>query len=386
MLRQWDFYFAIERNIDTPIHTQIINKIIAHIKTGQFSSGMALPGSRELAANLNVNRKTVIHAYDELIAEGWLESANRKGTFIANRLPTHISIDSISRTQNATNLSSKTNNAVDRMDKDLNPQASRYFPVPSSKLGKAYRQASILAQKKIEQQTLYSTELHLLIAKNLHIQKSLSVNFEHILTVTNREKAIWLCAMQLKNAQEYIAVNEDCQPHLIELLKKSGCSILIIKQHEYGIDLMDLEKLCINYNLKLFYISTSSHLYEHTDLHKKNRLELLQLSYRFSFTIIEDDWECDLNIASKRKPLLKSADSLNNVIYISTLCDWIFPDLNIAYIVSNTTHDKSLKHFYHQELKQSNLVNELAMLALVENGEIRKLLTRLRHQHLKQNA
>ena len=96
MLRPWKLEVMIERDSDIAIHSQIANKIIDEIQQGRFEVGMALPGTRELAIKLGVNRKTVVQSYEELIAQGWLTTESKRGTFVASRIfavgynPKHI--------------------------------------------------------------------------------------------------------------------------------------------------------------------------------------------------------------------------------------------------------------------------------------------------------
>ena len=88
MLRPWELNLTIERESGTAVYQQIAQKIIENIQNGRFTPGVALPGTREFASKLNVNRKTVIQAYDELIAQGWLTSESKRGTFISTRMMT----------------------------------------------------------------------------------------------------------------------------------------------------------------------------------------------------------------------------------------------------------------------------------------------------------
>src|SRR3546814_18939258 len=69
---------------------QIIQAVIRDIERGRLTSGTYLPSSRELAKILGVNRKTVVLAYEDLIAQGWLASAGTRGTRIAAALPESI--------------------------------------------------------------------------------------------------------------------------------------------------------------------------------------------------------------------------------------------------------------------------------------------------------
>jgi GntR family transcriptional regulator/MocR family aminotransferase len=60
MLRPWQLEISLNSNSEKAIYLQIADSIIEAIKTGKLTSGTALPGSRQLASLLNVNRNTVI--------------------------------------------------------------------------------------------------------------------------------------------------------------------------------------------------------------------------------------------------------------------------------------------------------------------------------------
>ena len=66
---------------------QITLKIIEEIQLGRLPPSTVMPGTRELANQLNVNRKTVVLAYDELVAQGWLSTENRRATLVSSHLP-----------------------------------------------------------------------------------------------------------------------------------------------------------------------------------------------------------------------------------------------------------------------------------------------------------
>ena len=77
----------IDHSSDTPVYLQITNAFIHHIRLGRLRKGLKLPGSREVAAMLDINRMTMVAAYDELQAQGWIEMLPRKGTFVKKDLP-----------------------------------------------------------------------------------------------------------------------------------------------------------------------------------------------------------------------------------------------------------------------------------------------------------
>src|SRR4051812_19389686 len=83
----------------SPLYRQLESEIIQLICRGILKPGQSLPPSRELAQVLGVNRKTVVAAYEELDAQGWVEIKERSGVYVSCKLPeTSIrSIDQISK-------------------------------------------------------------------------------------------------------------------------------------------------------------------------------------------------------------------------------------------------------------------------------------------------
>ena len=71
----------IDKKSDIPVYIQVANAIIQHIHQGKFRKGLRLPGSRQLATLLKINRMTAVAAYQELDSQGWTETIPKKGTF-----------------------------------------------------------------------------------------------------------------------------------------------------------------------------------------------------------------------------------------------------------------------------------------------------------------
>ncbi|MDR1201283.1 MAG: winged helix-turn-helix domain-containing protein, partial [Tannerellaceae bacterium] len=89
MLRPWFIRLEIDKNSVRPVYVQIADAIISYIKNGTLKGGEALPGTRQIASLLKVNRNTVVQAFDILLSEGWLAASERKGSYVSDKLPLH---------------------------------------------------------------------------------------------------------------------------------------------------------------------------------------------------------------------------------------------------------------------------------------------------------
>ena len=65
-----------------PLYAQIAGTIRVAVAAGELESGQTLPSVRQLAMRLRVNPATVVQAYRDLEAEGFVEMRQGAGTFI----------------------------------------------------------------------------------------------------------------------------------------------------------------------------------------------------------------------------------------------------------------------------------------------------------------
>ena len=151
MLRPWKMLLAerIDSQREAPLYMQIIHALIHEIQRGRLLPGEFLPSSRELATALSVNRKTIVLAFEDLIAQGWLTSAGTRGTMVAKSLPEM----GVRRAQNRSVEDAPSPLSAEYSFMDAAPLAPRDWTVkldegspdgrlfPSELLARAYRAA-----------------------------------------------------------------------------------------------------------------------------------------------------------------------------------------------------------------------------------------------------
>jgi GntR family transcriptional regulator / MocR family aminotransferase len=75
---------TLDREAGTPLGLQLAAAVREQVVVGTLQRGDRLPSSRALAADLGVSRSVTEQAYDQLLAEGWLEARRGSGTFVAS--------------------------------------------------------------------------------------------------------------------------------------------------------------------------------------------------------------------------------------------------------------------------------------------------------------
>jgi len=90
MAKEIPFIMLDDKRSKTPLYRQIYETIRRAILMGEFQPTMRLPATRLLAKQLGVSRMTIINAYDQLFAEGYLEGRTGAGTYVTSELPEEL--------------------------------------------------------------------------------------------------------------------------------------------------------------------------------------------------------------------------------------------------------------------------------------------------------
>src|SRR3954464_10612285 len=79
-----------EDQLSQPLYRQIYTSLRAAILAGRLVGGTRLPSTRALAETLGASRSTVINAFDQLLAEGYIYGVRGSGTYVVRVLPEEL--------------------------------------------------------------------------------------------------------------------------------------------------------------------------------------------------------------------------------------------------------------------------------------------------------
>lgn len=79
--------FSLDPDAPESLHRQLYEEMRRAILSGRLAPGSRLPASREFANVSHISRNTVLSAYSQLLAEGYIESRAGSGTFVARAIP-----------------------------------------------------------------------------------------------------------------------------------------------------------------------------------------------------------------------------------------------------------------------------------------------------------
>lgn len=372
MLREWNFEMQLDEKSDKAIYLQIADAIIKDIHSGRLKPGDALPGSRNLSQLLKVNRNTVVEALNVLLIEGWLVSKERQGTFVADTLPDFKEVQK----NNRVSFSTK-NTAIKHYHLQFDDGHPDSKIAPITELARAYRQ--IFNQKARWQMMGYGNELGDLefrktIVQMLNHQRGMQINEQSICITRGSQMAMYLTAQCLFEKDDYVLIENPGYKPAWKAFENAGAKLLPVNVDKDGLLIDDvISYLKSGKKIKAIYVTPHRQYPTTATLSLKRRLELIRLSNKYGFTIIEDDYDNEFHFGYRPVLPLSSFTELKNYVYIGTMSKVVAPALRIGYLASN---DSDLIEQVGSLRKiidvQSDSIMEQAVLQLIKDGTIKR--------------
>ncbi len=379
------FKTLINLNPDSslPLYVQIANGISQNIQAGILKTGTKLLGTRQMAILLNVHRKTVVAAYDELYSEGWIEVFPKKGTFIAQHLPIVKPI----------NFSSKHNHLESESPSLFIPENSfiEIPPVrthrlsfndglpdvrlaPREELARLYAHYIRFGEPSVLQYTSPYGQIRFreVFSQFLNETRGMNISPENILTTRGSQMGFYLVGTAVFQKNDELIVGELNYAAANMTFQSLGLNLNTIPIDDDGIVVDAIEAICEKKRIKAIYV-TSHHYHPTTvTLKPERRIKLLALAEKHGFYIIEDDYDYDFHYANRPVLPLASVDRHGLVIYLGSFTKRIAPTFRVGYIVAKPEIIQELAKHRRIMDRQGDTILELVLADLLANGTLKR--------------
>ena len=392
MLRPWQVSLSeqLDASSATPVYLQIIQALIRDIERGRLKSGEFLPSSRDLATGLGVNRKTVVLAYEDLIAQGWLDSAGTRGTIVSSSLPEPVRNARAPKAANPAESVAQYGFAPPPerplalpsgpgLKLDEGAPDGRLFP--ADPLARAYRASALKASRDNRLQyrdPRGSPALRESVAAMLRSQRGLNVRTENVCITRGSQHSIFLATQMLLTPGDTAIVEELTYEPAVAAFRARGARVAPVGLDADGIDVDEVEAVCRRLPVKAVFVTPHHQFPTTVALRPERRLRLLELARQFGFAIIEDDYDHEFHFGGQ--PLLPmAAYAPEHVIYAGSLSKLALPALRIGYIAAPVAVIDALAHIVSLVDGMGNTLTEDAAAELMENGELRRHARKVRN-------
>lgn len=388
MLRSWNLNMDLQFRSGLAIYKQITQKIIEEIKLGRLSASTAMPGTRHLASYLGVNRRTVVLAYDELIAQGWLCAEDRRGTFVSSNIPDLLS--SYKGASAVNTLALKTSNEAICAQGYYNDTSTKVIEVNDGvpdanlisfeELSRAFRHALLycVSPNRLDHYSPRGQyELRKSVSTMLKMERGLHVSVDQICTVRGSQMGIFLIARILSGKNDNVIFANLTYPPANEAFKSCGANILTVGVDEYGINVNEIEQLCLKHRVRVVYVMPHHQFPTTVMMPDERRLRLLLLAEKYDFFILEDDYDHEFDFSYHPVLPIASIDRYDRVIYVGSLSKILPASLRVGYIAAPSHFIDKCAAEMMLVNRQGNSVTELAVSELMNKGALKRHIRKI---------
>ena len=365
------------------LYLKIANAIREAIKSGNASISEKLPSARILAQQLSVNRHTVMSAYHELEAQGWVETKERQGYCVAQTLPIYHSL------KNKENLNDVSNKHQWRLVKTRNNNLQRQAINYQFNFAGGNPDISLFPFNEFKSYVNEAMSRPLINELNYgnnggfpafitevstYLRRVRAIADKEIIVVNGSQEALYIISQILLKTGDKVAVESLGYRPAWNALKNAGAELIGVKQTKEGIDVEHLEQLFKQQKLRLLYLTPLHQYPTTTTLPAAQRIKVYRLAQQYNVPIIEDDYDHEFHYDSQPLAPMAANDPAGLIIYLSSFSKIMFPGIRLGIIAVDKTLAPDIINYRTMINHKANVVLQDAVARWMKGGAFERHL------------
>ncbi|HMN30813.1 MAG TPA: PLP-dependent aminotransferase family protein [Caldilineaceae bacterium] len=376
------------------LYQQLYNNLRTAILTRRLGPGTKLPATRQLASELGLARNTVVSAFEQLFAEGYLDSRTGDGTYVSHAVPDErLTVSARSATGRA--AGHKANPALAQAtiavagarlgvwSEDSTPQPFRpdmlaldHFPVDiwARLASRRWRNPGIELLGYGDPAGY--PPLRAAVAAYLGASRGVRCTADQVLITTGAQLGLDLAIRTLLNPGDQVWVENPGYRGMRGALIALGAAMVPVPVDQEGIQVE--EGIALAPTARAVYVTPSHQYPTGAVLSLARRLALLEWAQRTGAWIIEDDYDSEYRYTGRPLSSLQGLDSAERVIYIGTFSKVLFPALRLGYLVLPAGLVEPFKRTRALCDRQAATVDQAVLTDFIEEGHFARHIRRMR--------
>lgn len=335
--------FFVEKGGPTGLQAQIRETLVSGILSGRLLPGARLPSTRKLADYLNISRITVTLAYQELAAEGYIESEARSAYLVSDSAPVaRLRASQEAAGQSTVDWNAKLKPRFSIAKPIRKPLDWRRYPYPFLYGQMDPSLFDLAAWRDCARRALGRNDFEYMagdfaaaddmqlvsyICSRTLPRRGIRAQPEEILVTLGAQNAIWIAAQLLLKRGSHAVCENPGHPDIYASLKLSQAKVTTI-----DVDGAGLPPALLPERLDAVFVTPSHQAPTAARMPMERRLQLLEAAEERDFVIVEDDYEFEMSFLAPPSPALKSLDRRGRVFYVGSFSKSLFPGLRLGYL------------------------------------------------------
>ena len=385
---------------DKPLNRNIYECIRGAIHDGSLAPTTRLPPSRDLAAELGLSRNTVMFAYEQLLAEGYVHARIGSGTFVSATAPeAFLNAAAVAaaevRPSAMPGLSPRGQLLLAKSSASPTQWGAFMPGVPDVTRFPHRRYAQIAARLWRSPQPEWLSygghggglpALREALATHLRVARSVRCEADQVLITEGIHQAIDLVVRLLGSSGETAWVEEPSYWGIRSLLQVSDIRMVPMPVDEEGLKLPDARGGSFAPAPRFIFV-TPSHQYPlGAVMSLKRRRALLEFAHRRGSWIVEDDYDSEFRFSGQPIPSLQGLELDAPVIYVGTFSKTLYPGLRMGYLVLPRALAAAFQTAHSELYRAGHLMTQATVAEFMQAGDYAAHIRRMRLLYAKRRS
>jgi len=395
------FRLTLREDSREPMHRQLYRELREAVLSGRLPPGARLPSTRSIATELGVSRNTVMGAFDQLLAEGYLEGKVGSGTYVAEKLPEEL-------------LHARSGLRAAAPQRPVGAELSRRGSVLASspivpprphRTPRAFRPgpgafdhfpsrlwARLLAKRwrgPLREMLSYGESegyrpLREAIAAYVRAARAVRCDPAQVVVVSGSQQGLDIIARLLLDPGDDVWIEDPGYLGARGALLGAGARLTPVPVDQEG--LVVAEGIGRQPRARLVYVSPSHQFPLGVTMSLARRLALLEWVRQSGAWVIEDDYDSEYRYSGRPIAALQGLDFTGRVIYLGTFSKVLFPALRLGYLILPPELVEPFSKARALVDRHSPLIDQAVLAEFIAEGHFARHVRRMRALYAQRHA
>lgn len=332
------------RPSSAPAAQWLSSALRTEILEGRLRPGARLPATRDLARQYGLSRGTIVSAFDQLKAEGYVEGSVGAGTYVNQTLPDEllqVSGKATASTPAQRSRRRRISSFAQRVASfpGFPPGAARAFRTAQPALDlfptTLWAQLSARRVRRATERMLLACEsvgyrpLREAVADYLTTSRGVRCSPDQVVIITGLQEALDLASRVFIDPGDRVGLENPGYVGAARVFEAHGATIAGLRVDDEGMQVPPARLR----NVRLVYVTPGHQFPLGVSMSLPRRLALLEWARATGAMIIEDDYDSEFRYSGRPLPALQGLDRSGQVLFTGSFSKVMFPSLRLGYVV-----------------------------------------------------